>query len=337
MINGIPRILIVRLSAIGDVVRVLPALHTLRCAYPNAQIDWAVEAKSAAIVEDHPALDRVFVFERPRESPAATRSFWSFCNQIRANRYDVVVDFHGILKSGLLTAASRAPDRYGFARPRGKEGNFLFTNHRVKLPGQHLNRVEENLLLCDALCKRRESLDTTIYVPPEIQDEIDTFYEGAFVGGKKVAIMHAPVDREEKRWPAERYAQLADLLLADGRFEVLLTWGPGQFSTIEAVMASARRHPIIAPETPSLKQFAWLAHRADLYVGGDTGPMHIAAAMGAPVVAIFGGTDPAKHAPYRKPCEVLYAQDPGLSARERLERITPDMAYEACVRLISRP
>lgn len=338
MIDGVPRILIIRLSSIGDVVRVLPALHTLRDAHSNAQIDWAVEPKSADIVEGHPGVDRVLVFERPPEFVPALKAFWAFCKQIRESRYDIILDFHGILKSGLISAFSGVPKRYGFARPRSREGSWLFTNHKVKLPSTSLNRVEENLLLCAALCPRRKSSNVSIFVPNEVQEEVDAFFESAFDGGKLVVAVHVPVEREEKQWPVPYFAELSDLLLADGRFEVMLTWGPGQFSVIEDVLGKTRRSPVVAPETPDLKHYAWLAHRADLYFGGDTGPMHIAWAMGTPVVAFFGGTDPVQHAPYRKPCEVLYVKAKGerLSPRERLRRISPAMAYDACVRLATK-
>jgi len=340
MINGAPRILIVRLSAIGDVVRVLPALHALREAHPNAQIDWAVEHKAAAILEDHPALDRLLVFKRPQAVKAAARAFWRFCRDVRTSRYDVLIDFHGIFKSGLISAYSAVPDRYGFARPRAQELSHLFTNHKLKLPSPDFNRVEENLLLCEAvcpgrgsLCRRRSPLDVAIYVPPEIEDEVNAFFEDTFDGGKRVVAVHAPVDRPEKQWPLDHFAELADLLLADGRFEVMLTWGTGQFAAVRKVLDKVRRHPVVAPEMPTLKHYACLVHRADLYFGGDTGPMHIAAAMGTPVAAVFGGSDPAKHAPYRRPCEILRDETPGLAVEERLRRVTPEMAYEACVRL----
>lgn len=336
MENGIPRILIVRLSSIGDVVRVLPALHALREGFPNAQIDWAIESKSADIVEEHPALDRLLVYERPAGAWNAARAFWGFCQRVRRNHYDMVADFHGVFKSGLITGFSRAPQRFGFAPPRGREFNYFFTNKRVKLGSRVLNRIEENLLLSDTLSPQHHSLEVTIEVPLEVQDHVDEFFDLAFDGGKTVVAMHVPVDRKEKCWPADHFAALADLLLADGRFEVLLTWGPGQRAAVEEAVKRTRRIPVVAPEIPDLKHYAWLAHRSDLYFGGDTGPMHIASAMGTPVVAVFGGTEPARHAPYREPYEALYVNEPGLSAEERLRRVTPDMAYAACVRMTTR-
>ena len=337
MRNGIPRILIVRLSAIGDVVRVLPALHALRDAFPNGQIDWAVERKSADIVTGHPCLDNVLTFERPQGVVKAAKAFQAFCKRVQSNHYDIVIDFHGISKSGMITWFSKAPKRYGFARPRSREGSHLFTNRKVKLPSKRLSRIKENLTLCKRVAKKINVRDITIYVPDDKQDQVDEFFESMFDGAKLVVAMHIPVDREEKRWPPQYFAKLSDMLQADGRFEVLLTWGPGQYGEVQEVLSRIKRYPTVIPKMPDLKYYTWLVQCADLYFGGDTGPMHIAAAMRTPVVAVFGGTDPLKHAPDCKPSEVLYIPPEGdhkdLSPQQRLELITPEMAYDACVRV----
>lgn len=340
MINGVPRILIIRLSAIGDVVRVLPALHALRGRFPNAQIDWAVEPKSLDIVSGHPLLDQCLVFERSSERWTGFRRFLDFCRWVRRMRYDIVLDFHGIIKSGLIARASGAPERYGFAAPRSREWSSLFTNRRIRLDSTRMDRVAENLALCAALDAHNETLDATIFVPEEVQEEVDAYFDAAFDGGKRILIVHAPVDRPEKQWPLEYYAALCDLLLADGRFEVLLSWGPGQREVAESVRNRSRRKPETAPETPDLKHFAWLVQRADCFFGGDTGPMHIASAMGTPVVAVFGGTDPVKHAPMHQPYEVLYSgpenpprRIPLEDALRYLRMVSPDAAYDACVRM----
>jgi lipopolysaccharide heptosyltransferase I len=343
MLNGIPRILIIRLSAIGDVVRVLPALECLREAHPHAQIDWVVEAKAAGVLSEHPSLDQVLVFERGAGARENLRRFRQLMKQVRANRYDIVLDFHGILKSGLLMAASRAEERYGFARPRAQELSWLFAKKRTALSSQRLNRIEENLLLCENVAPRLQSLEAHISVPPEVEDDVEAFYERAFDGGKRIVVLHVPVDRPEKQWPLEYFAVLGDLLDADGRFNVLLAWGPGQFEAVSQVARSARRNLQVAPETVTLKHYAWMVHQADLFVGGDTGPMHIASAMGVPVVALFGGTDPLKHGPYREPSRCLYADGPPeawrpadvVEAQARLRRLTPEMVYDACVKLLA--
>lgn len=338
-----PRILIIRLGAIGDVVRVLPALHILRDTYPKAWLDWVVEERCASVLDGHPALDELLVFGRPKNVRLAAAEFLQLCQRIRRKTYDVVIDFHGILKSGLLVAASGAPTRVGFAPPRSRELSYLFTNARIPLRSQHLNRVEENLILSRSLAPEASWPNLAVYVPAQVQEEVDAYIEATFDGGKLLVALHVPMPRGEKRWPPEHFAQLADLLLADGRFDVVLTWGPGQFGCVQEVLKRCRRSPHVAPEIPDLKHYAWLVHRADLFFGGDTGPMHIAWVMGTPVVAVFGGTDPAKHAPYRVRhvilCDGWKAEDaarPGRrGARERLRRITPDMAYEACVNVLA--
>jgi lipopolysaccharide heptosyltransferase I len=341
MVGGSPRILIIRLSAIGDAVRVLPALQILRDALPEAHIDWVVEKKAADVCRDHPSLDGLLVFDRPEGKWNAVKSFLALCNDIRNRRYDIVIDFHGILKSGLLAAASRAPKRYGFARPRSQELSYLFTNRRVRLPSRTLNRVEENVILCEAVVPSRAGLPTvTIEVPPEVQDTVDEFVDSTFEAGKRLVAVHAPVDRRAKRWPLAYFAEVCDLLIADGRFEVMLTWGPGQRHIAQGVLEQCRRSPVIAPETPDLKHLAWLMHRAEVYVGGDTGPMHIAAAMGTPVVALFTGTNAVQHAPYQSACEVLTPErahefdSEEEPAEELLSPITPTMVYDACVRVL---
>ena len=341
MINGVPRILILRLSAIGDVVRVLPALHAIRDLHPNAQIDWAVEPKSRDVVEGHPALDQVHVFERSADWLHSSREFIRFSRLLRQQRYDIVLDFHGIAKTGLLMRATRAKQRIAFAPPRSQEMSYLFATQKVSLVSARMNRVEENLELCKALGAKRHILDVTIDVPEDVEDTVHAYFIKTFHGAKRVVAMHIAVDRPEKQWPLQHFADLADMLLADGRFEVMLTWGPGQWEMAEEVRRLAHRNPVIAPELPDLKHYCALVQQADLYFGGDTGPMHLASAMDTPVVAVFGGTDPVRHGPMRQPNAILYrGLEPfpeGMSlsdAQEALSRVHPEEAYRTCVELI---
>jgi heptosyltransferase I len=339
MLNGVPRILIIRLSAIGDVVRVLPALHCLRDTYPNAQIDWVIEEKSRDIIEGHPGLDQIITFTRPDDLRESVKEFRALCKQIRANRYDMVIDFHGIFKSGLIAGFSGAKDRYGFARPRSQEGSSLFVNHRTKLGQEVRNRMHENLALCEQFNKSWRSLDVVIDIPDDAVESSAAFIEENFAGAKRVVAIHAPVDRPEKQWPLKYFAELTDMLLSDGRFDVMLTWGPGQQDVVREVSALARRNAVIAPHTEGLKQYMALVQDCDLFVGGDTGPMHIASALDVPVVAMFGGTDPAQHSTLRPPCTMLFSErGKGKDARylkengpSLLAEITPDEVYDACV------
>ncbi len=341
MQNGVPRILMIRLSAIGDVVRVLPAVHALRDAFPNAQLDFAIEPKSQDVVTDHPAIDNVLLFERVDTAWQGSAAFLAFCRDLRDRRYDIVVDFHGILKSGLMARATGARKRYGFATPRSQEMSHLCYTHRVPLVSQRMNRIIENLELVKALDARRNRLDVRIGIPEDVADDIDDFLHAAYDSGKQLAVLHVPVERPEKQWPLQHFAHLSDLLMADGRFEVLLTYGPGQQDIAEEAAALSKRLPRVAPNLPTLKHFAALMPHACVFFGGDTGPMHIASAMDVPTVVVFGGTDPEKHAPMRKPFAVLYAgpdpfptKMPLAKAQQLLEAITPEQAYDACVKVV---
>ena len=341
MINGVPRILLIRLSAIGDVVRVLPALHAVRDQYPNAQIDFAVEKKSAAILDQHPALDQLWIFERGTGGGRDFGLFMDFAKKVRKQRYDIVLDFHGIAKTGWLVARSGAKQKIGFAPPRSQELSWLAYNKRVPLLSRRMNRIEENLELVKAIDARRHHVDVEIEVPPEAQEAARAYLHSFFEGAKKIVVVHVPVERQEKQWPIGHFAGLADLLLGDGRFDVLLTYGPGQHHLAEQVHIQCKRKPEIAPGLPDLKYYCALVAEADLFFGGDTGPMHIASAMGTPVVAVFGGTDPQMHGPYRQPNIVLYAGPPsGRKAVDKrlgpelLAQITPEQAYDACVAMV---
>jgi len=340
MLNGVPRMLLIRLSAIGDVIRVLPALHALRDRYPHAQIDFAVEPKSADILADHPAIDQVLVFERGAGFLDSVRAFRAFAAELRENRYDMVVDFHGILKSGLLMKATRASRRIAFAPPRSQELSHLFANEIVPLPAKPINRIEENIQLCRALDAQSDHLEVAIAVPDFVADTVESWYEDTFDSGKQLVIMHGPVDRPEKQWPLSHFSALADLLLADGRFEVVLTWGPGQVEVAQAIEAGAHRKPVVAPVLPTLRHFAAFCDLADLFVGCDSGPMHLASAMDLPVVGLFGGTDPARHAPLRQPSVALYGGPTPFPKKVTVEQgqawlaaLEVESVYDACVAL----
>jgi 3-deoxy-D-manno-octulosonic-acid transferase/heptosyltransferase-1 len=344
MQNGLPRILIIRLSAIGDVVRVIPALHCIREVFPNAQIDWVVESKSAEVLRSSPVLDNIILFERSDEFIPSLKEFFTTAKQIRANRYDYVVDFHGIFKSGVFARYSGSPARIGFERPRSQELSYLATNKKVKLGPEIVNRMHENLALCDAFYKGPKSLDVALAVPEEDIMLMEHFFEDQFHGAKTIVAIHVPVERPEKQWPIQYFSEVIDMLLSDGRFDVVLTWGPGQREIVEQVSQTCKRDPVISPQLSTLRQYMALIQCADMYLGGDTGPMHIASALDVAVVALFAGTNPAQHSPLREPLEVLSEYPSGETrqklpetlASELMLKISPEMVFDACVRLVKR-
>jgi len=340
------RILVVRLSAIGDVVRTIPAVRAVRETLPNAHIGWAVEDKVASILEDSPYVDTLHVLPRRvwRQNYFRMRPFWTFVGGIRAAGYDLALDFHGNAKSGVVTWLSGAACRVGFTREYCKEFNHLATTRHVVPPGERINRYERNFSLVEPIVgPPPHDLHVDIPIGESERRDVDSFLADWRDPSRPLIVVHPVTSRPFKVWPAESYAQVCDELAAGpARCQVLLTWGPGERDATERVAELAANNITLAPPTGSLKHFAYLVSRADIYFGGDTGPMHIASTMETPVVAIFGSTDPVVNGPYRQPHRVLYAEldcSPCNErkcerARECMTRITPDAAVGAVRELL---
>mgnify|MGYP000064831451 CR=1 FL=1 len=328
------RIAIVRLSALGDVVNTLPALTALRRARPEAHIAWVCETASAGVLEGHPLLSELIVVPRKgwgaslkglRGVPRVVGEVRRFARELRARGFDAAIDLQGNLRSGVITWLTRAPLRIGPAR--GKELGHIFLNHRVKLPAGPLHRVERALAILAAL--GIETADARPIVPVTDADRarVDAFLAasglaacvapashghasaaGTAAAGGEFAVIHAgtsPFGRY-KQWPPERWAEVARGLGAELGLRVVLTRGPSQAEaeSAEAMARAAGPSAIVAPLL-SLRELGELFRRCRVFLSVDTGPMHLASAVGAPVVALFGPKDPRVYAPYFGPRAVV--------------------------------
>jgi heptosyltransferase-1 len=341
------RILIVRLSAIGDVVRTIPAVRALREALPKAVIGWAVEGKAANILQDSPYIDNIHILDRGawRKNYMHPGPFLSFLRNIRRAGYDVALDFHGIAKSAAVTRMSGAATRIGFARGFCKEFNHLATNRHIVPPGLNINRYERNFcLVAPAVGPPPYRLDVDVPIGESVREEVDAFLDQWRDPDRPFVLVHPVTSRPFKVWPAENYAAVCDqLALAPEQCRVLITWGPGEENAARRVAEMTATHVAIAPPMTSLKHFAYMVGRADAYFGGDTGPMHIASTMGTPVAAIFGPTDPQVNGPYRKPNRVMYLGIDCSPCKERacerdhecMKGITPEQASHAVRELLA--
>ncbi len=340
-IKNISKILIIRLSAIGDVIRVIPAMEAIRIAYPNVQIDWVVEKKACDVIIGHPALNQCIIFERRDNILSSIKKFLTLCREIKHNRYDLVIDFHGIFKSGMISFYSKAPYRFSFAPPRAQEFSHIFAHYHVTIPQDKiLSRVEENFFLANAVGAEKIEDWIGMLIPMEIEEEIQNLLQKLCETNKKLIVIHPPVERPEKQWPLEYYAKLADLLIADGRFEVLFTWGPGQLEIIKDITKQMQYPVLVAPQLPTLKHLASLITHSSVFISGDTGPMHLAWLLHRPAICIFGGTNPQQHAPQGPHFRTLYK---GLTpfpqkislhqAQEALKKITPEEVFKTVLEL----
>jgi ADP-heptose:LPS heptosyltransferase len=303
------RILIVRLSALGDVINTLPALAVLRHNFPKSFIGWVVEDKAKDILDGHPDIDKVFVFRRrdwkinfanPSKFFKMSKDVPGFIKELKAEKFDIALDFQGNLKSGVISYLSGAKVKAGFEKPATREFNHLFSNHKVHLDSLRVNRVAKNLLLLKGL-----GLDVTdykVHLPLGENDEryFSEFRRQFMKSGAPIVVAHPGVSAfgAFKKWQPGNYAVLGDRLIKELKCDFVITGGRGEQPLLKLIASKMKESPIINYETTPLAKFTALLNKADLFIGSDTGPLHLANIIGVPVVALFGPKDPVIYGPY---------------------------------------
>jgi heptosyltransferase-1 len=323
------RLLIVRLGSMGDVVHTLPAAAALRRAFPEASLGWAIEERWAELLcalpeprsgplsPGRPLVDRVHAFNTKtwRKSPFSAQTWEQSAvglSELRAQRYQVAVDFQGAIKSALLARWSGAPVVYGAAQPRENVASMFYTR-QVMLRGVHI--VEQNFSLAKAVARRSLEMPK-IDFPRDLAVEKKWDDRSRAIGD--FVLLNPGAGWGAKQWPAERYGQVARQLAEDG-MKSLINFGPGEESLMRAVESAS--HGAATGIACSLTELVALTRRARLFIGGDTGPMHLAAALGVPVVAIFGPTNPARNGPFGTRSIVLRSP---ASPTTHSHRVQPD-------------
>jgi ADP-heptose:LPS heptosyltransferase len=334
------RILFVRLSAVGDVINTLPALEAVRAGFPRAFIGFAVEDRAHDLIRGHPSVDRVHLFRRRRWVKMARRPLqWGpllhevsdFVREIRRERYDVALDFQSNLKGTLHGLLSGARLRVGFSRGHTSEGNHFFNNLLVTPPGVRINRVEKFLSLAAALGVPTDRARYRLPEPAESRDLVGSFLAREGISWY-VAIHPGTSDfGKEKRWMPERFSALARKIAGELGLRSVITWGPAERSLAEEVVRGSGSHALLSPETRSVLDLAEVLRRARLFVGCDSGPLHLSSAVGTPSVALFGPKDPQVYGPYNPVHHVVYKTEGGNGS---MEAITVEDAFKAVADLL---
>jgi lipopolysaccharide heptosyltransferase I len=281
-------VLIVRLGALGDVVHAIPAAAALRRTYPDARIDWLVEARHRGIVDLVTAIDRTIVVERP-----TLRGWTTAVRQLRTSAYDLAIDLQGLLKSAVLARASGATRVVGFSiwHLREKMARPFYSEVRAA-EGGHV--IAKNLRLLEAVGVH----DATIAFPladapsPPLDELRSQLGPGA-----RFALVNPGAAWPNKRWPPDRFGEIAAFLHEVCGLTPVVLWGPGEEVLARAVVDASAGRARMAPPTTIVDLVA-LTRAAAIVVSGDTGPLHIATATATPVVALFGPTDPARNGPF---------------------------------------
>ncbi|HEX6279488.1 MAG TPA: lipopolysaccharide heptosyltransferase I [Pyrinomonadaceae bacterium] len=289
------RVLFVKLGAIGDIVHALPALAAARRAMPDATIDWVVERRSAEILRGSPAIDELIEVDtraiRDIRSPDRILSaIKTQAASIRGREYDVALDLQGLWKSAMIAKVSGARRRVGFGREGLREpAARVLYNEKIDIEPR-INVIEKNLALVRSALELADDgveLEFPIDTRPEHRMEADSI---AGKAGRKFALLNPAGGWVTKLWRAEDYGKLAGRLAREAGLDPIIVSGPGEEDLAARAIDAAGGVDVIRAE-PSLKGFFELAKRAAVYVGGDTGPTHIAVAAGAPVVGIYGPTE----------------------------------------------
>jgi lipopolysaccharide heptosyltransferase I len=304
----IERLLIVRLSTMGDVIHTMHAAQALRAAFPQAMIGWLVEERWAELLcapgtprrgprsPQRPLVDWVHTvslrgWQRSFATLATVQKIAQVWNDVRSVGYDVAIDLQGAIRSAVLARWSGARVVYGAAEPRESPASLWYTRRAITL-GAHV--IEQNLSVAEVAAQKRMPLPQVEFPrDADAERNIDRLLAESATGG--FAILNPGAGWGAKRWPAERYGQVARELAAGG-VKAIINYGPGEEDL--AREAESASEGAATPMQTSISGLIALTRRARLFVGGDTGPMHLAAALQIPVVAIFGPTDPARNGPY---------------------------------------
>ena len=309
-----------RLRLVGDVVFTTPAVHALRRHFPDARIDYLVEPAAAAIVRHSPDIDTVIEVARPRGLARLSCDI-ALARRLRRERYDLALDFHGGPRSAWLVRASGATTRIGYGIPGRR---FAYTTrvpwHPSLVPPRHSVLNQWDLLTPLGLAAPTPAGDPVrMAAGDDARRQADRRLAGAGVAADApLVVIHVSASNPFRRWPRDSFARVAaDLALADPRRRIMITAGPSEADAADAIAADAARAAgaaaaaIVRCGEPPLDELQVIMSRAALFIGGDSGPLHIAATTGVPVVALFGPTLPARSMPWRDPAARAEALEPG--------------------------
>lgn len=314
------RILIVKLSSLGDIVHTLPAARAIRTTFPDAHLGWAVERAHAEVLDHQTWLD-----ERIEWNRGARGGLWRFVRDLRKTYWDVAIDFQGLLRSGLATRASGANLRFGYSPAR--EWAPWCINRRVPLETMERHAVERSWLLAQAVIERlhgakaaapvawasaHERLARLRETPGRALFSLQPGDQAAMAARKfldehgfressdRLVVLNPHCRKDANRWPASRYIELARRLLEMSNTRVVLTGGNAAKSLCDEIAAPLGNGVWRADGRLRLLESAGLYAWASVFVTGDTGPMHLAAAMETPIVALFGPANPTRTGPYSR-------------------------------------
>ncbi len=346
------KILVIKPSSLGDVVHTLPLVHSLKRTWPDCQLGWVVQSVYAPLLKADPAIDRIYPIHIPSTSdPQTTQSSYILAftatmqtiiqlrRQLRPVGYDIVLDLHASFRSGLIGLSCPGGKRYGFHDAR--ELNPLFQHVCIRTPREVVHALEKNLLFCDYFAAPVRDEDFFLHCPPEAAQQVVHFLEDHGLASKPFVYCQPAARWQSKFWGTDRWARLADQLVEQG-VAVVFGGSDQDEPLVHDICSHMRQRGVAAAGNLGLTDLVALLKRAAVYVGLDSGPMHMAAMVQTPVVALFGPTQPERVAPYNTRHAIIRAnQLDCLGCRRRscrqhrcMDLISPEKVLEATLRII---
>lgn len=302
-------ILIVKLSAIGDVIHALPVASALKESYPKAKITWIVEKPAYNLLQNHPCIDEIIIFEKAKFKSGAglIRSIKTLSAQLKARKFDLALDLQGLFKSAAISWLSRATRRLVYCNARELSH---FIGERICGQYSEGHVVERYLDVARYLGCNIDSVNFLINFTDEDKVASEAIAQDAGVALTQKYVILAPgTNWSTKCWPTRYFANLTEQLYQNNVISVLVG-APSDVHLANEITAQAAVAPINLVGKTTLKQLAYIIKHSHGFIGGDTGPMHLAAAVGTPVVALFGPTDPGRNGPYGSNHVVITADVP---------------------------
>lgn len=293
-------IIIVKLGSLGDIVHTLPLANALKDNFPDICIDWVVEKKFHGLLEGHPAIEEAIVFDRQKSYVKTLLSFINIIKRIRSKKYDILIDLQGSLKGSLIVLFSGCSRRMGFRRgsSRVETASTLFTNWKAAERGAHI--IDRNLCFAEILGAGRINVSYKVPLHSPAVEDTAGFLRQKHISGKRIVILHPGVTWVTKRWPLANYIRLAEEIAGKiPESAIVVSAGPGE-KALGAGFKKKCKTDITVADNMSLPQLAALLDVCEIFIGSDTGPLHLAAALGKIVIGLYGPTDPGRNGPYGK-------------------------------------
>lgn len=303
------RILLIKPSSLGDVVHALPVLHGLRKRFPRARIDWLISRPLLPLLDGHPELDELIPFDRKHfgkmaVSPSAAVDFARFVRNLRRRRYDLTVDLQGLFRSGFLCWACGSAVRAGFQDAR--EGASMFYTHRVHVHDPDMHAVDRNYRFGELLGFEDVPIHFGLNVSESARVEAANLLKGVGIKkGDRVVVVAPGARWETKVWMPERFAGTIDEIHGNGPARCVLVGGREEQDLCDRIMAACRTTPKSLAGQTNLSVLPAVIERADLVLCQDSAVLHLAVALGRPLVCLIGPTNPRRTGPYRRSGDVV--------------------------------